>query len=229
MPLVYQQNINATTKIGVWHIAEAEDFFLQQVPLQRTITHWHKRLQHLAGRLLLKELYPEFPLEEILIADTKKPFVENKAWHFSISHSGDYAAAMVSKEWRVGVDVEWNNPKIGEISHKFLETGEWEVVSGEWAKWDKQLAIGNMQSTTFNIQHSTFNINLLTLCWSVKEAVYKWWGIGGVDFKKDIIIKKISGDADQGIVNCLFKNEIELNVHFLHFNDNYLTWVMTIH
>ena len=165
MPLVYQQNINATTKIGVWHIAEAEDFFLRQVPLQRTITHWHKRLQHLAGRLLLKELYPEFPLGEILIADTKKPFLENEAWHFSISHSGDYAAAMVSKEYRVGVDVEWGNPKIGEIRHKFLEEGEWEVVSGKWEEGNRQLAIGNGQWAAENIQYSIVNIQLLTLCW----------------------------------------------------------------
>ena len=53
MPLVYQQNINAVTKIGVWHIAEAEDFFAT-VPLQKEITHWHKRLQHLAGRFFVK-------------------------------------------------------------------------------------------------------------------------------------------------------------------------------
>ena len=31
MPLVYQQNINETTKLGVWHITESEAFFLQQV------------------------------------------------------------------------------------------------------------------------------------------------------------------------------------------------------
>ena len=220
MPLVYQQNINAVTKIGVWHIAEAEDFFLQQVPLQRTITHWHKRLQHLAGRLLLKELYPEFPIGEILIADTKKPFLESEDWHFSISHSGDYAAAMVSKEWRVGVDVEWNNPKIVEIRNKFL--GAEELVVGS-----EQLAVAPEELKMFNDQYSMINIQLLTLCWSVKEAVYKWWGIGGVDFKKDIVIKSISGDADQGIVNCVFKNNTKLNVHFLHFNDNYLTWVLT--
>jgi hypothetical protein len=61
MPLVYQQNINAVTKMAVWHITETEDFFAT-VPLQKTITHWHKRLQHLAGRFLLKELYPDFPL-----------------------------------------------------------------------------------------------------------------------------------------------------------------------
>jgi len=208
MPLVYQQNINATTKIGVWHIAEAEDFFLRQVPLHRAITHWHKRLQHLAGRLLLKELYPEFPLGEILIADTKKPFLKNEAWHFSISHSGDYAAAIVSREYRVGVDVEWGNPKIADIQHKFLE-GE------EFGIWNLEFGIDSVQ--------------WLTLCWSVKEAVYKWWGVGAVDFKKDIIIKAISGTADQGTVHCIFKNDTSLDVHFLHIGDNYLTWVLTGH
>ena len=109
MPLVYQQNINATTKIAVWHITEPEDFFLVQVPLQREIRHWHKRLQHLAGRLLLKELYPDFPVALIQIADTKKPFLENEPYHFSISHCGDYAAVIVSKTYRVGVDVELIN------------------------------------------------------------------------------------------------------------------------
>src|SRR6188768_539243 len=84
MPLVYQQNINATTKIAVWHISETEDLFLAKVPLQREIRHWHKRLQHLAGRLLLKELFPDFPVELIQIADTKKPFLENEPYHFSI-------------------------------------------------------------------------------------------------------------------------------------------------
>lgn len=213
MPLVYQQNINKVTKIGLWHIAEAEDFFLRQVPLQRTITHRHKRLQHLAGRLLLKKLYPGFPLEEILIADTKKPFLESDHWHFSISHSGDYAAAIVSKEYRVGVDVEWGNTKIGAIRHKFLGQEELAVGSGQVA----------------GEQHSMSNIQWLTLCWSVKEAVYKWWGAGGVDFKKDIIIRSFTGDASQGIVHCVFKGEILLAVNFVHFNDNYLTWVLSVH
>ena len=119
MPLVYQQNINAVTKIAVWHITEDEDFFLASVPVQREIRHWHKRLQHLAGRLLLKEMYPDFPVKLIRIADTKKPFLENEPFHFSISHCGDYAAAMVSKSARVGVDVELLNEKIELISDHY--------------------------------------------------------------------------------------------------------------
>ncbi len=208
MPLVYQQNINAVTKIAVWHITEAEDFFLAQVPLQREIRHWHKRLQHLAGRLLLKEMYPDFPVELIQIADTKKPFLKDEPYHFSISHCGDYAAVIVSKSFRVGVDVEQVNLKIEQIQHKFT---------------------GKEELQMFNEQCSMNNVQCLTLCWSVKESVYKWWGSMAVDFKKHIIIKKISGDMNEGLVHCIFKNKTELAVHYLYFNNNFLTWVLTDH
>ena len=211
MPLVYQQNINATTKIAVWHITESENFFLSTVTVQREIKHWHKRLQHMSGRLLLKELYPDFPIEMILIADTKKPFLENEPFHFSISHCGDYAAAIVSKSHRVGVDVELLNTKIEQIQHKFTSDHELEKI----------------QNSKFKIQNSKFKIQNLTLCWSVKECVFKWWGRGEVDFKNDIILKSVTGITEQGIVHCIFRNEFELDIHYLFFNKNFLTWVLT--
>ena len=200
MPLVYQQNINAVTKLGLWHITEPEDHF--RVPLQREITHLHKRLQHLAGRLLLKELYPEFPVSLIRIADTRKPFLENEPFHFSISHCGDYAAVIVSREYHVGVDVELIKGKITAIIHKFLSPEE-----------------------TLLLPHNVIN-EMATLCWSVKESIFKWISTGEVDFKKDIVIKKITGHQ-QGTVHCIVNNEIALDVHFLVFNKNYLTWVVT--
>ena len=212
MPLVYQQNINATTKIAVWHITESEEFFLSTVPVQREIKHWHKRLQHLAGRLLLKELYPDFPVEMIQVADTKKPFLANEPYHFSISHCGDYAAAIVSKIHRVGADVELLNTKIEQIQHKF--TGDEEL------KMFAKHTAGNLQSSISNIQY-------LTLCWSVKESVFKWWGRGEVDFKKDIILKSVTGSAEQGVVHGIFRNEFNLDIHYLFFNNNFLTWVLT--
>ena len=206
MPLVYQQNINAVTRIAVWHITEDEDFFLASVPVQREIRHWHKRLQHLAGRLLLKEMYPDFPVNLIRIADTKKPFLENEPFHFSISHCGDYAAAIVSKTSRVGVDVELTDQKIERLLHKFTS---------------------NQEIKIFNDQFSISNIQGLTLCWSVKESVFKWWGNGAVDFKDDIVIGSIAGSPEQGTVHCVFKKEFTLQVHYLYFNNNFLTWVLT--
>jgi phosphopantetheinyl transferase len=205
MPLVYQQNINAFTRIGIWHITEGEDFFLQRVPLQKEITHPHKRLQHLAGRMILQELYEDFPISLILIADTKKPFLTDEAYHFSISHCNDYAAAIVSRKNRVGVDIEIPQEKIERIRLKFLNNNELNLISS--------LSYSNIQS--------------LTMAWSIKEAIFKWYGTGKVDFRQHMHIHSVAEKDDQFIANCSFlKNEpIPLEVFGMFFNHNCLTWV----
>ncbi|MBS1654703.1 MAG: 4-phosphopantetheinyl transferase, partial [Bacteroidetes bacterium] len=124
MPIFFQHQINDTTRLGIWKIEETEEFFKGNVPLHRDVTHPHKRLQHLAGRFLLQYLAPAFPYDLIRIADTRKPFLENEAYHFSISHCGDYAAAIVSKSSRVGIDIEIPTSKIESIKHKFLSGEE---------------------------------------------------------------------------------------------------------
>jgi Holliday junction resolvase-like predicted endonuclease len=78
MPLVYQQNINETAKIGVWHITESEDFFLETVFPQKEINHPHKKLQHLAGRYLLKKIGKDFPLDLIKVNSAGKPYLEKE-------------------------------------------------------------------------------------------------------------------------------------------------------
>ena len=158
MPLFYQHNINDNTKLAVWHITESEDFFLEKVPLQNSVSHPHKRLQHLAARYLLDILQPGFPFHLIEITDSKKPLLSNLEFHFSVSHCGDYAAAIVSGNSLVGIDVELIAPGVERIKHKFLS--------------EKEILLLPECNTRF-----------LTLCWSAKEAIYKWYGKGGVDFK----------------------------------------------
>jgi len=206
MPLVFQQNINEATKIGVWHLAETEDFFLNKVPLQKEITHPHKRLQHLAGRFLLKVLFEDFPLDLIKIADTKKPFLENEAYHFSISHCGDYAAAIVSKDSRVGIDIEIPTEKISKIMYKFLSAKEHELFH--------------------LIEPDKDRIPFSTLLWSAKESVFKWHGNGGVDFRKDIQLKK-QHEGNETIESFFSKNDTELTIHYRHFEHLVLAWVVS--
>ncbi len=125
MPLFYQHNINEFTKLAIWHIIEDRRFFSSESTTEDGMyLIAQKRLQHLAGRYLLTELFPDFPLEEILIADTRKPYLEDEQYHFSISHFGDYAAAIVSSKNRVGVDVEKVSPAVEKIRHKFLSRHE---------------------------------------------------------------------------------------------------------
>ncbi len=207
MPLIYHNQINSATKIGVWHITEAENFFLQKISLQRSITHPHKRLQHLAGRHLLLDLFPNFPLSLIQIATTRKPFLADEAFHFSISHCGDYAAAIVSTQNRVGVDIEIPHPKIECIQHKFIT--------------EKEKVILDLANTN--------DYNLLTMAWSIKEAMFKWEGIGEVDFKKHMQIEAINKTSNVFVADCIFKKEIpiHLQVHNILVEGNNLSWVLT--
>ena len=207
MPLFYQQNINDSTRLGIWHITEAEDFFLHQVPLQRSITHPHKRLQHLAGRYLLSQLFHDFPYNEMLIADTRKPYLPDEQYHFSISHCGNYAAAIVSHHARVGIDIEIPTPKIARIAHKFLSESE-------------RLQFGITE-------HSAPGIPLLTLLWSAKEAIYKWWSYGGVDFSEQISLAPFT-ETNEGVLQAVFHqagNRFSLQLHFKQFTQISLVWV----
>src|SRR5678816_510709 len=99
MPIFFQHAVSENTRLGIWKIEETEEYFKGNVPQHREVTHPHKRLQHLAGRFLLQFLFPDFPYELIKIADTRKPYLPDEQYHFSISHCGDYAAAIVSSTW----------------------------------------------------------------------------------------------------------------------------------
>jgi len=204
MPIFFQHQINHNTRLGVWKIEETEEFFKGNVPLHREVTHPHKRLQHLAGRFLLQFLFPDFPYHLIEIADTRKPFLPDEQYHFSISHCGDFAAAIVSRDKRVGIDVEIPVEKILAIQGKFL--------SDEERQW------------TAGLQTNDFR--LPTLLWSCKESVFKWFGIGGVDFRKEIQLFEQQEGND--FINCYFlKNKTELTVHFRHFDALVLAWVIS--
>ena len=203
MPIFFQQQINENTRLGIWKIEESEEFFKGNVPQHRDVTHPHKRLQHLAGRFLLQYLFPDFPYELIQIADTRKPYLPAAQFHFSISHCGDYAAAIVSSESRVGIDVEIPVEKIITIADKFLSAREKEDF----------------------IDKAKPDLALLTLLWSAKESVFKWYGFGAVDFKNHITIKSIEESSE--IINCQFsKSNRQLTINYKQFIPLCLSWVV---
>jgi phosphopantetheinyl transferase len=207
MPLVYQQNINEYTRLGVWHITEEEPFFLEKVVLQNEITHPHKRLQHLAGRYVLQALFPDFPLELIRVADTRKPFLPGEKYHFSISHCSDYAAVIVSTKSRVGVDIELPQEKIERIKYKYLTEAEMQLV----------------------LSLPAVPLDALTMAWSIKEAMFKWYGNGKVDFRQNMIIRKITANDFAFSADCLFSKDEDwhVRVNALMFNGISLAFLIT--
>ena len=210
MPLFYQHTVNESTKLAVWHITEDEEFFSEKVTIKNTITHPHKRLQHLAGRYLLKTLHADFPLHLIEIAESKKPLLSNGELLFSISHCGNYAAVIVSKNKTVGIDVELITPKIELVKNKFLT--EYELRLSE----------------TIPNQADAVRHKVLTLFWSSKEAIYKWYGKGALSFKRNIGMDELFVENERGFINAHFiKDErIELKIEFKFFDKLCLAWVM---
>ena len=205
MPIFFQQDVDVNTRLAIWKIEEEESYFLKHVPLHRDITHPHKRLQHLAGRYLLKYLFPDFPTELIRIADTRKPFLENEVYHFSISHCGDYAAVIASSAHRVGIDIEIPDIKVQRILHKFLHVEEHALL------------------------HHHESLISSTVLWSAKESMFKWWGRGQVDFS-DML--RLTGDAHHhnGCLDARFikpPHYFSYPVHYRVFPGIVLAWVYT--
>ena len=220
MPLVYQHNINESTRLAVWHITEPEHFFLQKVPLKQDVSHPHKRLQHLAGRYLLSFLFTDFPLEEILVADTRKPFLENEQYHFSISHCGDFAAAIVSSKERVGVDIELVTTKIERVKHKFTNSDELLFLNDEYKDFLWQFGLEEKMEQEF-----------LTMIWSAKETIFKWYGAGQMDFRQHMQLNGAISFSDDELISLPFlftKNEMRyFTVHAKMFGSFVLAWLHT--
>ena len=151
-------------------------------------------------------------MNEILVADTRKPYLENEQYHFSISHCGNFAAAIVSNSQRVGVDIELVTPRIHTISHKFLTDAE-KTFLEDWELLSK------------------VHLELTTILWSAKEAIYKWYSVGSLDFKAHMhLAGPITFDPNEWVkLPFIFKKntEIELTVMARVFDPLVMAYVVT--
>lgn len=192
MPLLERlQHENA--EIIIWHITEAEEFFVEKLGFGSDRKDPKRRLEHLAGRFLLLELWPQIDFSKISISSTGKPFLNGAPKHFSVSHSYPYAAAAISQN-EVGVDIQVYQPKICNLQQKFLSDAE-----------------------ALHCQH---DMALYTLAWSAKEALFKKYGLGAVDFKGDMPIQHLSGNNPYEI-DIAFRKESQNKIGFGQLFDEF--------
>ena len=205
MPLFFQHTINEFSKLAVWKITEPEDFFLWEEGVIPLINNDHKRLQHLAGRYLLKLIEPLFPINKIEILQNRKPHLPGKEFHFSISHCRDFVGVFIAPQ-PVGFDIELVDEKVKRIKNKFLSEDELYLLDGS---------------------DEVDYLKKLTLFWSCKEAMFKWDGRGSIDFKKNLLIKNFHFQNEKGHVKAVFKKEkeIQLNIDFCFLNNLCVAWI----
>jgi phosphopantetheinyl transferase len=212
MPLFYQQDINQSTQWALWRIEESLQDFKLPVALPSNITHPNKQLQHAAGRHLLGFLKKDFSYTSLKAPLHGKPYVQDGSCEFSISHAQNWAVAIVSNE-PVGIDVETYTPRVFKIAHKFIHPSE--------KIWIDELLANNSIWTA---------LQLHIFLWSAKEALYKWWGKGALDFIRDMQVEAPQ-QFPEGRVGASLHTEgqtFHLQLHYKAFSDCMLVWAKAI-
>lgn len=209
MPIRYIKTLVDGSTLALWHITESEEELSSHV---RTSSREHAELQGirsvkgrirwLAVRKALNSLFPE-DISECLKDEHGKPFVNNFNGYISLSHSNEYAIAMVHPTHPVGVDIEIIQPKIRRIMHKFLKDSEIEIVRGK------------------------HEIEKLYACWCAKEAIFKWQGKKGISLKQNIRISDFEYQP-MGSLDALLHTEEysqDLTVGFEEMDGYFLAYV----
>ena len=117
----------------------------------------------------------------------------NNHQYISVSHSGNLVCIAISNN-SIGVDIE-------EISEKSLRS----------------------QSKFVNVNQTNLNKNKTSLIWSIKESVFKYHNKGGIDFKRDVLLKDLIV-KDRGVLEVQFREEY-LKAHYFKIENKYLVYV----
>lgn len=198
--------LNETTafKLAVWKIEEQASFFEDAIAYAPQAVHPGRRLQQLATRFLLKQLNHDFPIDTIVINESGKPFLPGQELQFNLTHTTDLAAAIISDLKAVGIDAEKIDQRVLKIEHKFLNSEERESLT----------SLTEIEK-----------ISRMTLYWTIKEAVYKWWGRGGIDFANDILIEPSNLTLENTTVRFAQTGEI-LNVSSVQLDQHWITYLV---
>jgi phosphopantetheinyl transferase len=107
---------------GLWLIQESETSLREELgeiePTPPSFTNPKKRLEFLAGRLLIRQLLSSMtlPFTGIHKVPYGKPYLKNLEHHISLSHSYPYVAAIVDAKKVVGIDLEQPKDKLFRIA-----------------------------------------------------------------------------------------------------------------
>lgn len=210
MPLTFQENINEDTSIGLWKITETPEDLEQRLQLKahelkllRSLSKEKRNLHWLATRVLLRKMLNTSEYIDCQADENGKPILINHPHHISLSHSYDYAAVMISKTKKVGIDIEIIKDKIIRVQQKFMSADELDFIQ------EKN-----------RIAH-------LYVCWCAKEALYKLNGKKETSFKDHIHLAPFAYQ-DEGVLKASIDKENQsdqFQVSFRKFEDYMLGYV----
>ncbi len=210
MALFLSRELENGATISVWEITESENELLSlcSVPSDELeelslIKNAVRRRERLAVRALLNQLFDG----KVYLGhhDNGRPFLQNSIIEISISHTQRFVAVLTHPEMSVGIDIETLGRDFSAVEKRALSEDEIDFLSER-------------------------NRDLhLALCWSAKEAIYKRMSLSGVDFSKQIQLKKFT-PREEGEIEAFFIHEdgeeMEFELEYLVFEGHVMVWMV---
>ena len=202
MPVYKISSLNKGYTLGIWHIKETPEELLPWAYLSKHETIYYQQLNNtrrklhwLAWRALVKRM-TENPLLEISYDPNGRPTLCKHSLQISVSHAGPWVACLVHPKKPTGVDVESVSPRIQKVKERFLSPQELE--------WHA--------AATNHLRH-------LTILWCIKESVYKYASISGLDFRNQIVVLPFNSGNDGEAFCQLIQNNGEFTLISLNYED----------
>lgn len=214
MPLYSINQISDHTLIGLWKINESYQELIEQLFMfeQENFSNNTRNLHWVATRVLLQNLLIKLGINDKQILKKHangKPYLHNSSIDISLSHSGDFAAVMISSTQQIGIDIEIITEKITRLAPKFVNSFEFEHIIEE------------------------HKIKQFYFIWSAKESIFKFYGKGELDFKENMSLdlRHFSPNQDGVVPARLSKADYiaDLWIAYSIIENQYvLTWIKTV-
>lgn len=209
MPVIFREQTAGEGELAVWKVEETNEQLITalnkrgQYPDLPFFRNPARLSEWLAARALLAELGVK---QRVGYDEHGKPHLEGAGLYLSISHSHGYIAVIISKKYRVGIDIEQTGDRIHRVSHKFVNENEL-----AWLPKDN-------------------NTSHLYVIWGAKECAFKIYGFGAVDFRDHLEVKPFELSST-GMTSVIFKKDAtpcEYHVFFQSLENMMITYAIAV-
>jgi 4'-phosphopantetheinyl transferase len=170
MAIIVNEHFDCGCQLAVWKITEDLNNLLLRITLtqeeRETLERFSfepRKLEWLSVRVLLNEMTGKDLT--ICYNGNRKPYIKGNTYYISISHSRDLTGILLSRERKVGIDLEYMSHRIGSIEHKFINESDVITKDEEQRKYH------------------------LYIHWCAKEALYKICDKQDINFKDNLTLE----------------------------------------
>ncbi len=155
----------------IWETKEPLDFFLQKLSISTSfLLSLNKKFRNktalkewLASRYTL-ELLTGQSYQDFAKTSQGKLYLPNSPFQISVSHSAGWVMVAQSTQ-SIGIDIQIKNSKLKKIAPKYIAAPRLKILE----------------------QNSNFD-DYLHFYWGMKEALFKAYGLGKIDFRQHLQI-----------------------------------------